>query len=461
MRDELRAIPLFADLAEEDLDLLAAGACEEQLPAGAVMFHEGDPGDRACVITAGEVEVVKASGSREVLLAVRKPGDVIGEMSLIDAAPRMATVRTRTATTFLTIPKQQMDDLLRTSATAARALFGVLLARWRETESSLRQSERMAQIGTLTAGLAHEMNNPAAAVRRGSAQLANAVDRLMNRVGDLRAAQLDVTSAAGVDDLLAAARHRSETLGALERADREAQVEETIADLDVADSWSLAPMFVAAGVDSARLATALSGLDSAAATLVIHAFCSIAETNSLVSEVEEGAERLSAIVASLKGYSYLDQAEVQEIDVRQGLDDTILILKHKLSDIAVQRDYPDDPPSIEAYAGELNQVWTNLIDNAADALLGGNAVAPSIVVRVNPTPGGLIVEVEDNGPGIPSDVVERVFDAFFTTKPPGSGTGLGLDITYATVVHRHGGDISVESEPGRTVFSVELPRHQS
>lgn len=458
LREALRAIPLFSDLSEEDLDLLAAGATTETAPAGTVIFQEGDDGDRACVITAGEVEVVKASGSREILLAVRKPGDVIGEMSLLDAAPRMATVRARTDSTFLTIPKQQMDDLLRTSATASRALFKVLLARWRETESSLRQSERMAQIGTLTAGLAHEMNNPAAAIRRGSAQLGAALQGFATRTADLRTADLSPDASARIGTLLEAARRNPEPLGALERADREAALEGAIAALGVGDPWTLAPVLAAARVEPADLTVAFVGLSPDDTAVALRAFCSLADTTSLLREIEEGAERLSAIVGALKSYSYLDQAEVQEVEVRKGLDDTLLILKHKLSGIEVRRDYQAEPHRIQAYAGELNQVWTNLIDNAADALLEVDTADPIIVLRVFTSGDGITVEVEDNGPGVPPDALDRIFDAFFTTKPPGSGTGLGLDITYGTVVNRHGGEISVESEPGKTVFRVYLPK---
>lgn len=457
MREALRGIPLFADLSEEDLRRLADGAYEEAAPAGTVLFSEGDRGDRACVITGGEVEVVKASGSREVLLAVRKAGEMIGEMSLLDAAPRMASVRARTDATFLTIPKQQMDELLRTSATAARSLFGVLLSRWRETESSLRQSERMAQLGTLTAGLAHEMNNPAAAVRRGASQLSATLDNLISQVGELGVASFDPDQRAAIDRFLSMAGRRPEPLGALERADQEAAIEAMISGLGIEDPWRYAPCLVAAQVSQDDLELALAGLARHDAALAVSAFCASAETALLVNEIEEGAERLTAIVGALKSYSYLDQAEVQEVDVRKGLEDTLLILKHKLGDIEVQRDYQGEPRPIQAYASELNQVWTNLIDNAADALRDAVVQDPVIVLRVIPADDSVIVEVEDNGPGIPDDTIDRVFDAFFTTKPPGSGTGLGLDITYGTVVHRHGGEITVESKPGRTVFRVTLP----
>lgn len=458
MRDRLRDVPLFADLTDEDLDLLTAGTFEESAPAGSIVFDEGEEGDKACVITEGEVEVVKASGSGEVLLAVLGPGDLIGEMALLDSAPRMASVRATTDTRFLTIPKQQMDDLLRSSPTAVRSLFRVLLSRWRETESSLRQSERMAQIGTLTAGLAHEMNNPAAAVSRSAGQMGAAMDRLTEAMGDMRARGLDPASNNSIAVLFDLVRARSEPLGALERADREAEIEAAITQLDEADAWRLAPPLVAAGVRPSDLETGLDSLTSDDAMLVIRTLGAAAETAFLVREMEEGAERLSAIVGALKSYSYLDRAALQEVDVRRGIDDTLLILNQKLEGVDVRREYPNDPLLIRAYAGELNQVWTNLIDNAADALAEHEVAEPTIEVRARASDGGVVVEIEDNGPGIPGELVGRIFDAFFTTKPPGSGTGLGLDISYRIVVHRHRGDLTVESVPGRTVFRVTLPQ---
>ena len=317
----------------------------------------------------------------------------------------------------------------------------------------------MAQIGTLTAGLTHEMNNPAAAVSRGAGQLGTAVDRLVRTMGELRSMDLDPSSHPQIAGLLDKARQRHEFVGALERADREEGIDQALDDFGVPDPWRFAPTMVDAGIRVEDLQSVLDGLGAENATLVVRAFCNSAETSSLVSEVAEGAERLSAIVGALKSYAHLDRATVQEVDIRRGLDDTLLILKHKLGDIDVRRDYPEHPLLINAYVGELNQVWTNLIDNAADALAAAGIADPTVVVRVRATVGdGAVVEIEDNGPGIPEDVVGRVFDAFFTTKPPGSGMGLGLDISYGIVVHRHGGDISVESAPGRTVFAVELPK---
>ena len=194
---------------------------------------------------------------------------------------------------------------------------------------------------------------------------------------------------------------------------------------------------------------------------VLRACAAASGALGLLHEVEEGASRLSAIVGALKSYSYLDQAPVQEIDVTRGLDDTLLILKTKLNQIKVVREYAEDLPEIEAYGSELNQVWTNLIDNASYALIDGDVADPRIVLRVSAGDSEVVVEVEDNGPGIPDDIQERVFDSFFTTKPPGSGTGLGLNISYTIVANKHRGELTLESEPGRTTFKVTLPiEHQ-
>lgn len=239
--------------------------------------------------------------------------------------------------------------------------------------------------------------------------------------------------------------------------DREAELEAVIDEFGADDAWQLAPTLAAGGVAVGELRSVLSSLPPSDAAAVVRALCAQLEAATLVSQIETGATRLSAIVGALKSYSYLDRAETQDVDIRQGLDDTLLILNHKLGEITVRREYPEEPVSTRVYAAELNQVWTNLIDNAADALVAAGTPDPTITVRALSGDAEVIVEVEDNGPGIPAEIVGRVFDAFFTTKPPGSGTGLGLDVSYGIVVHRHRGEISVDSIPGRTTFRVAIP----
>ncbi len=452
--DLLRTVPLFADLDDEDLSRLASGVEELVVKPGEVLFSEGDAGDRAYVIIDGELDVVKVSGTREVLLARRGAGDVIGEMALLDSSPRMATLRAATEARLLAIPKQSMDELIASSATAARGLFGVLLERWRQTESRLRQSERMAQLGTLTAGLAHEMNNPAAAVRRGSALLQEAIEQY--GVAVARLSDLEASSAAFVDELLSRAKDSPPPAGSVELADREAVLEVALEQVGIAEPWRVAGELAAGGFTEEDIADTQVRVGPATAA-VLDAVAAAHHLHSLVREVEEGAARLSEIVGALKSYSYLDQAPAQRVDIRKGLADTLLILRHKLTGIDVQLEF-DEVPEIDAYGSELNQVWTNLIDNAADAIQESGRSGGVIVIRAFDGGDSVVVEVEDNGVGIPVDAQTRIFDPFFTTKPPGSGTGLGLDISYSIVVHRHRGELSVESEPGRTVFRVSLPK---
>jgi signal transduction histidine kinase len=457
VKEALRAVPLFADLTDADLEALAEGTTEIGLAANELLFSEGDQGDHAYVITGGEVEIFKTTGQKEMLLAVRGEGTVIGEMALLDAGERTASIRARSDVTMLTIGKDRLDYLLETSTTALRSLFQLMLVRWRENESRLRQSERMAQLGTLTAGLAHELNNPAAAVRRGADQLRESLVDYERKLAALPAAGVDAANDGRAAAFLTGERAEREPLDALARSDLEEELEDHLDALGVDEPWKLVPELVEAGISGAEVDEIRADFGDDASVAMLHAVAAANSAFSLLYEVEEGASRLSSIVGALKSYSYLDQAPVQEIDVTRGLDDTLLILKSKLKDIEIRREYDESVPSIHAYGSELNQVWTNLIDNAADALNEAEIADPSITLRTSTDGGMVIVEVEDNGPGVPEDIQQRIFDAFFTTKPPGSGTGLGLDISYSIVVNKHRGDLVVDSEPGRTVFRATLP----
>ncbi|MFH1103354.1 MAG: ATP-binding protein [Actinomycetota bacterium] len=450
--DRLRTVPLFAALTDDDLDRLCRDAEEIRLGAGDRLFAEGDRGDRAFVISDGDVEIVKQSPGRDVLLAVRHPGEVIGEMALLEDAPRMASARARTDATLITIEKRQLDALLDTSSSAARAMFDVLLSRWRQTEARLRQADKMAQLGTLTAGLAHELNNPAAAVARAAGDLSGAIEEYAGAAHAAAEAGVPPPVAALLDRIRAGASGSTQ-LGALERADAESAVESWLEGRSVAEPGRGAGPLVAAGLDPAALDDlAITGPAVEAMVSLIVASVTVGD---LVRQVNLGAQRVFEIVRAMKSYAFLDRAPVQDVNIATGIDDTLLLLGSKLRDVTVVRDYADLPP-VPAYGSELNQVWTNLIDNAIDAITEGGGTTITVRTRVE---GPLaVVEVEDDGPGIPPEVLPRVFDAFYTTKAPGKGTGQGLDISYGIVVHRHGGDIRVtETHPGRTVFRVEIP----
>ncbi|MGI9577883.1 MAG: ATP-binding protein [Microthrixaceae bacterium] len=459
--EHLRKVDLFRDLPAADLEIVCEGSSEVTLADGEALFSQGDGGDAAYVITSGAIEIVAVGSSRNTLLAVRKPGEVIGEMALLQDEPRMASALARDATTVLKVPKPAMTHLLETSPTALRGLFDIVLERLQSTQALMKQGERMVQLGTLTAGVAHELNNPAAAVSRAAGQLESALGQYGEAL-TRAASSLDSTKLTEVRGLADRPLGAS-SLSALERSDAEQLLGEKLDDSGVADPWTRAADLVDAGIGVADIdALDLTGEGLATA---LEALSTGRQAAGLVRSVADGAERLSSIVGALKSYSFLDRAPLQDVDVTSGIEDTLLILGEKLAGVTVERDYDSDLALIEANGSELNQVWTNLLDNAADAIgerrrADGEAAAGRIVVSAKNHGEGIVVEIADDGSGIPAHVVEQIFDSFFTTKEPGKGTGLGLDICRQIVVIGHDGDLSVDSEPGRTTFRVELPIQQ-
>ncbi len=435
--DALRAAPLFAQLPDEDLSRLAAMAQSMTLAPGDLLIREGDPGDALYVVVAGELDVTKRSGGVEIPLNRVGPGTIQGEMSAIEGRPRSASVRAVTGVEVLRIPREALLGVFTAAPESAFAILRVVLNRLRSTESLLREREKLAGLGTLAAGLAHELNNPAAAIRRSVSSLEEAI-----AARDALRPPRSVTELRPADP--------APILGPLDRSDR---IDELA---DLVDDSGLAASLVDAGWTPEQLRDVFAGLGEDEAR---DGAAWLAQTNtvtSLLAEVKMAADRISEIVGAVKSYAYLDQAPVQRIDVRKGLDDTLVILAHKLkAGVDVMRDYAPDLPEIDAYGSELNQVWTNIIDNAVMAMEGRGALE----VRAEPTEeGGVRIAICDNGPGIPPGAQPHLFEPFFTTKEPGVGTGLGLHISH-NVVTRHGGQIDVESRPGRTCFLVTLPPH--
>jgi signal transduction histidine kinase len=323
----------------------------------------------------------------------------------------------------------------------------------------LRQSEKMAQLGTLTAGIAHELNNPAAAARRGAEQLRGAFaaqQQVRVRLNSLslsspqQAALLDLESTAGTLRQRAA---QPVGLDSLQRSDQESALEDWLDEKSVENGWELAPQLASLGYSPAQLEHLASVFPGEQLAAVLGWLGITFTIYSLLEEIGQGATRISEIVKALKSYAYLDQAPVQAIDVNEGLDNTLVMLRSKLKGgISVHREYATDLPRIQAYGSELNQVWTNLVDNAADAMDGTG----EITIRTRQEKDCVVVEIEDNGPGIPETIQAKIFDPFFTTKPVGKGTGLGLNISY-NIVKKHQGEIMVVSHPGMTRFVVTLP----
>jgi signal transduction histidine kinase len=452
----LQKVPWFVDLPDEDLRSLCAAVTEELLAEGAFLFKEGNAGETAYVIKSGELEILKESSGRDVLLAVRSSGEVIGDTALLEESPRTASVRARSDVELLAINKEDFDNLLRTSISAVNAMFRTSIERNRGTEAMLRQSEKMAQLGTLTAGVAHELNNPAAAVKRGSDQMQTAFQEhgdAQSRVSSLSLSDPQREALTSLTLRVLEQATKPSTMDAMARSDREFELEEWLEDHDVEDPWDLAPALVDLNPSDDDLEELADRFSEKQLASVMQLLTTTYSVHNVLNEIGQGAGRISDIVKALKSYSYLDQAPIQSVDVHEGLDNTLLILRSKVQDISIVRDYDENLPEIQAYGSELNQVWTNMIDNASDALDGKG----QITLRTRREGDNIIVEIEDNGTGIPVDVQPRVFDSFFTTKEPGKGTGLGLDISYNIVVQKHRGDIKLSSEPGRTTFKVILP----
>jgi signal transduction histidine kinase len=456
IKDFLRRSELFAGLPDADLEWLYSQAESFSLAEGEVLIEEGTPGDAAFIVLEGELEVKKKSDTQDILIGMREPGEVIGEMALLDQAPRMATVRAVRPTRLLKIRGDAFHQLISQKPSAALAILHTVSARLRQNEALLRQSEKMAALGTLSAGLAHELNNPAAAVRRSVAQLRSMLSRWTKAAIALDHCTLSAKQIRTIDklkDSIEAQLNPELNLDSLAQSDREAALQTWLESIGVTEAWELTSTLVSSGWDIGSLKKLEADFDPETLTLVVNWLAAGSAVYTLLNETHMGVERISEIIKSVKAYSFLDQAPVQDIDVHDGLENTIVILRHKIKEgIKISRNYAPNLPHIEAHGSELNQVWTNIIDNAIDAMNGKG----ELTLRTSSKDNSIVVEIEDDGCGVPLEIQDRIFEPFYTTKPPGSGTGLGLHIAY-TIIKNHYGQIRVTSQPGRTLFQITLP----
>ena len=326
-----------------------------------------------------------------------------------------------------------------------------------EQEMVLRQSEKLATLGRLSAGMAHELNNPASAARRSGEQLREVIDEMETaqfRLGHMQLAPELLAEVRALESDACARAAEPDELDPLTRSDREQELEDWLDGLGIEDPWEAAPRLVSMGHGVASLGELAKRFEAECLEVVLSSLTSHFTVYRLLEEIGHGTGRITEIVRALKSYAYLDQAEIQEVDVRRGLDDTLVMLRARLKEgISVERHYDEDVPFIEAFGGELNQVWTNLIDNSITAMDGSGRLVLSARLQND----RVVVDILDDGPGIPVELQPKIFDPFFTTKAPGEGTGLGLNISHNIVVEKHGGELTVDSRPGETRFTAKLP----
>jgi signal transduction histidine kinase len=385
-----------------------------------------------------DIPVIMVSAVEEIESVVR-----CIEMGAVDYLPKTFDPVLLKARLGASLEKKKLRDLERA---------------YLQQEVMLRQSEKLATLGKLSAGMAHELNNPAAAAQRGAGQLRAAVAQLQQAYLTMSEVSLTHAQLNSLRAFDQRAQERAEQPfdheDTLTRSDREHELETWLVDRGIENGWEFAPVLFGLGTDASELGSLAEDFSNGQFPAVITWLSCTYTIYSLLEEIGQGAGRIAEIVKALKTYSYMDQAPIQSVNVHEGLDNTLVMLRSKLREgITVRREYAEDLPKIQAYGSELNQVWTNIIDNAVDAMNGQG----ELVLRTRQVDGWVAVEIEDNGPGIPDEVQSNIFDPFFTTKSPGEGTGLGLNISHNIIVQKHGGEIGVRSAPGKTCFEVRLP----
>jgi signal transduction histidine kinase len=453
---ELRGIPQFADLSEEAMEWLAAHMQLVELEAGQQFFPAGSPADRMIVILEGEVRNASEGRGDGGPVYVLKAGQISGMLpfSRLTVFPlgSRAVLRSRVAT----LAKELFPEMLQRIPELGQRLVALMADRIRTATRDEQRREKLAALGKISAGLAHELNNPSAAAARAAQSLRESVTAL--RHANLRLDRQPLSteqrsSLADLEERVLAAAARQQEVDPLERSDREQALGDWLEQHGIADAWMLAGTIADAGAGVEKLEKLPAKVPVEAIGDVLRRISASYQVNSLVDQIEDSAHRISSLVKAVKEYSYMDQGSQQEVDIHEGIDNTLLILHHLLKHgIQVIREYERSLPRICAYGSELNQVWTNLIDNAIDAMAGKGELR----IRTSRVGDSIQVEIVDNGPGIPPEVRPHLFEPFFTTKGVGEGTGLGLD-TVNRIVRQHRGQVHVESRPGETKFQVNLP----
>jgi signal transduction histidine kinase len=461
---ELKTLFLFEALEEDQLDWLSERGRVEVRSAGTSVYEEGEDATCFFVLLSGTLSMLRRVEDTEVeTVRTNQRGVYSGATQAFvrttDSTRYPNSVRAITECEFWVIDAANFGEKIRVWFPMAMHLLEGMMLGYRNSQSIIGARERLLSLGRLSAGLTHEPNNPAAAAVRATAALRERVSKMRRKLAHLATAKVDPQALTVLTDLQEVAVEKmakAEKLSPMQVADAEDVIGDWLDDHGVGDGWDLAATLVAAGVDEAWLDEIADTLPPELLSDGIHWVTYALETEQLMMEIEDSTERISHLVGAAKQYSQLDRAAHQEIDVHDGLMSTLTMLNYKIKEsgkITLAKDFAADLPMIPAHPAELNQVWTNLIDNAIQAMPEGG----TLTVRTGRDDDHVVVEIGDTGIGIPENLQSKIFEPFFTTKPVGQGTGLGLDICYRVVTQRHGGDLRVISHPGDTRFLVRLP----
>ncbi len=453
--DALHDIELFAGVSDSEYQWMLANSHDLHLAVGDYFIREGEPSTRFYVVLEGEIQIERVLDGVPTVVGTTPRGIIGGEISLLMQTPSLLTAQAILPTHLMVFEEAAFRALIAQVPVVGTRILQIATDRIANTTSRRVQQEKMAALGKLSAGLAHELNNPAAAARRSASSLRELLPTLQRHSIDLcasglHAQQLNMLLVFQQDVI----RHRADVIAPspLEQSDREDELADWLDEIGLSGGYEMAPVFTATGISRDDLQALLTHFPESASIYILNWLKTALEVADLLYEIDDGTRRISELVGAVKEYTYMDQAPLQPVDIHRGLDNTLRVLNHKLKAITVQREFDANLPHLMGRGGELNQVWTNLIDNAIDAMQGKGTLR--LITRLENDYA--MIEVNDSGAGIPPAVMSRLFEPFFTTKPVGQGTGLGLDVTYR-IIQQHNGSIDVQSRPGETRFIVRLP----